>query len=239
MRPPRLISPRPTKAGGNSSRSPKIGSSTSTYFPEAMLPSSTTSQSGPMLVKSGARTLLERATVARIREIDRLSGKRLNRLARHGDVSCTQAGIRRNDQHSARDESIGRIGRPAESPRVRQLPSEVEAADEANTSPSGAPAGVRSCSASGKLRGVGHDTPRPHTSAIGRRQQKDAMLHSQDLSKQIELPHVFDDERAVDRTETLVGSPCRCRRRTSRCRRSRARETSGWWTSDWSCRCTG
>ena len=52
MSPPRLMSPRPTKAGGNSSRSPKIGSSTSTYLPEAMLPSSTTSHSGPTLAHS-------------------------------------------------------------------------------------------------------------------------------------------------------------------------------------------
>src|SRR5437879_144298 len=41
--PPRLMSPRPTKDGGKRSRSPKMPSSGSTYFAEAMLPSSTIS----------------------------------------------------------------------------------------------------------------------------------------------------------------------------------------------------
>ena len=53
MSPPRLMSPRPINEGGNSNRSPKIGRSTSTYLPDAMLPSKTTSQSGPMLVIDG------------------------------------------------------------------------------------------------------------------------------------------------------------------------------------------
>src|SRR6267142_3875870 len=52
MSPPRLMSPRPTKSGGNISRSPKIGSSRSTYFPDATLPRSTTSQSGPIASRS-------------------------------------------------------------------------------------------------------------------------------------------------------------------------------------------
>src|SRR5437899_467684 len=38
------MSPRPTKSIGNRSRSPKISTSTSTYFGDAMLPSSTTPQ---------------------------------------------------------------------------------------------------------------------------------------------------------------------------------------------------
>ena len=64
-RPPRLMSPRPTKSTGNRSRSPKISSSTSTYFGDAMLPSSTTSQSRPDLARQRARALLERPAVAR------------------------------------------------------------------------------------------------------------------------------------------------------------------------------
>src|SRR5579859_2380247 len=43
MRPPRLISPRPTKSEGNSRRSRKISSRGSTYFAVAILPRRTTS----------------------------------------------------------------------------------------------------------------------------------------------------------------------------------------------------
>ncbi len=50
--PPRLMSPRPTKSDGNTRRSPKTPVSTSTYFADAMLPSSTTSQSGPISAAS-------------------------------------------------------------------------------------------------------------------------------------------------------------------------------------------
>ena len=42
---PRLMSPRPTNSTGKRSRSPSISRSTSTYFPVATLPSSTTSRS--------------------------------------------------------------------------------------------------------------------------------------------------------------------------------------------------
>src|SRR5688500_16262121 len=43
--PPRLMSPRPTNSCGNSSRSPKTSSRTSTYLPVAILPSRMTSTS--------------------------------------------------------------------------------------------------------------------------------------------------------------------------------------------------
>ena len=56
IRPPRLMSPRPTKSIGNSSRAPKTSVSTSTYFAEAMLPRRTTSHSGP-ISSSSARAL--------------------------------------------------------------------------------------------------------------------------------------------------------------------------------------
>jgi len=42
------MSPRPTKSIGKSSRSPNTSVSTSTYLADAMLPSSTTSHSGPI-----------------------------------------------------------------------------------------------------------------------------------------------------------------------------------------------
>src|SRR5437867_337305 len=53
-RPPRLISPRPTNSMGNRRRLPKIPSRMSTYFGDAMLPSSTTSQSGPISPSNAA-----------------------------------------------------------------------------------------------------------------------------------------------------------------------------------------
>src|SRR5262249_28305920 len=46
--PPRLMSPRPTNSIGNRSRSPKTPMRMSTYFGDATLPSSTTSQPAPI-----------------------------------------------------------------------------------------------------------------------------------------------------------------------------------------------
>lgn len=124
-----------------------------------------------------ARALLERTTVARVREIDWLSGKRLDRFARHGDIGSPQTGVRRNDQHSARDESIRRIRRTAESPRVRQLPAEVEAADERKHVTEWSALGGPQLRGERELRSVGHDAPRSHTSAVGRGQQENSMPH--------------------------------------------------------------
>jgi len=50
------MSPRPTKSIGKRRRSPKMSSSTVTYFGDATLPSSTTSHSGP-ISRSSARAL--------------------------------------------------------------------------------------------------------------------------------------------------------------------------------------
>ena len=124
-----------------------------------------------------ARALLERATVARVREIDWLSGKRLDRFARHGDIGSPQTGVRRNDQHSTRNELIGWIRRLAEAPRVRQLPPEVETAHKCKH--------VSECDTlrgpqlhrQRKLSRVGHDLPRADASAIGRGQQENSMPH--------------------------------------------------------------
>ena len=70
--PPRLMSPRPTKPAETRSRSPKIGSSTSTYLPDAMLPSSTTSHSGPTASSSARRACSSgRRYAALPRSIDR------------------------------------------------------------------------------------------------------------------------------------------------------------------------
>ena len=69
--PPRLMSPRPTKAGGNIRRSPKIGSSTSTYLPDAMLPSSTTSQSGPTAARSARAPRSSGRRYAALLDVDR------------------------------------------------------------------------------------------------------------------------------------------------------------------------
>ena len=131
IRPPRLMSPRPTKCGGNISRSPKIGSSSSTYLPDAMLPSSTTSQSGPIAVEQRARAPLERLAVRRVADVDVDAGERAERVERHRRVGGAQAGVRRDHEHAAGGDRIGGIGRLREPPRVGELAAEVQAADEA------------------------------------------------------------------------------------------------------------
>ena len=129
-RPPRLMSPRPTNAIGNCSRSPKMPASMSTYFGDAMLPSSTTSHSGPIsassaraLASSGRRYVALSASMSP-RANARTAAWVIER------VRAAQPGIRRDDVDAAADDGIVRLGRPREPARVGQLAAEVQAADE-------------------------------------------------------------------------------------------------------------
>ena len=117
---------RETAAGRRRSRS-----STSTYFGDAMLPSSTTSQSGPISRAQRARALLERPAVGRVVGMRRR--RRANArtaAARHRRVRAAQAGVRRDDVDAAADDRVAGLGRRGEPPRVGQLAAEVQAADE-------------------------------------------------------------------------------------------------------------
>src|SRR5262245_12201516 len=151
IRPPRLMSPRPTKWTGNSKRSPKIGSNRSTYLPDATLPRSTTSQSGP--------------TASRTAHADRSSGPRYDAFLRSMSPSANP----RNDSivtgvSAARSPvlvvmtrtppaatgSVGSGGR-ANRRAYASFPRKYRPLTKLNTSPSGAPAVLCSCRARSKL----------------------------------------------------------------------------------------
>ena len=67
------MSPRPTKSVGKSSRSPKMASSTSPYFPEATLPSRTDLAA---FLRKRAGFALERHSVAGVARVHRDPGHR-------------------------------------------------------------------------------------------------------------------------------------------------------------------
>src|SRR5881628_1155784 len=160
--PPRLMSPRPMKSTGNRSRSPKIGSSTSTYFPDAMLPSSTISHSGPAAASSahavrtngsryhGLRRSIDSAANARI--ASRVTIVSAGRRPAFGVITRTPP---ETTGHSG---SGGRANRRA----YASLPRKYKPLTKLKTSPSGAPASSRSCCASGKPA-VGETTIRART----------------------------------------------------------------------------
>ena len=66
--------------------SPKIASSTSTYFGDATLPSSTTSHSDPISRSQRPRAPLERTPIARVVRIDVAARERAQRSAGHARV---------------------------------------------------------------------------------------------------------------------------------------------------------
>ena len=126
------MSPRPTNSIGNRSRSPKMPGSTSTYFGDATLPSSTTSQSGPISRRQRAGALLERPTIARVRGIDVAVRKRP-----HAPCSVTNVSGPRRPAFGVMmwmpgsDDGIVGSGGAANRRGVRQLAAEVQPADEA------------------------------------------------------------------------------------------------------------
>ena len=132
---------------------------------------------GPQAGAESTRTLLERAAVAWVCEIDWLSREGLDRLARHCDIGRTQTGIRRDDENPARDEQVRGIRRLTEPSRVRQLPAKVETAYEGKHVAERSSLRGAQLHGQRELSGIGHDTPCPHPSAIGGRQEEDAMTH--------------------------------------------------------------
>ena len=128
-RPPRDMSPRPTKSIGNRSRSPNSPSSTSTYFGEATLPSSTTSQSVRSRAAACARCARAAAGSARSRRRCRPTRTRATRVRDIG-IRTPQPGVRRNHVHAAADDSVARLGRRCETLRVGHFAAEIQSADE-------------------------------------------------------------------------------------------------------------
>ncbi len=128
-RPPRLMSPRPTNSMGNRSWPPNMVSRTSTYFGEAMLPSRTTSQSGPISSGEHAGASLERPAVGGVVGMNVGVCKRAHGSARHQRIGAAEPGVRRDDVHTARDRA-GRIGWDGKSTSVCELAAKVEPAHE-------------------------------------------------------------------------------------------------------------
>src|SRR5688572_1936316 len=146
-RPPRLMSPRPTNAGGNTRRSPKIGCRTSTYFPDAMLPSRTTSHSGPTASRSAlapcssgpryaafARSI---DTAAKASSDFRVIGVSADRNPAFGVITSTPLPA------TGSDGSGGLANRRA----YASLPRKYRPLTKLNTSPSEVPSTERSCRA--------------------------------------------------------------------------------------------
>ena len=119
---------RPGTAGAR--RTPL--SRTSTYLPEAMLPSSTTSHSGPISSEQRARARFERPAVAR--RCPPTPRRRRTRAARRAVTACRASAARRSGVITKMPPPGDRrvaVRRARERARVGELAAEVQAAHEA------------------------------------------------------------------------------------------------------------
>jgi len=173
MSPPRLISPRPTKSAGKTSRSPKIAWSTSTYLRDAMLPSRTTSQSGPMS-----------AATARIVRVDVHGRERSQRAERDRRVGKPQSGGRGNNEDSGAAERGGLRG-PREGPAIRQLAAKIEPAQEREYIAEGRARARAELNGKIERRALGHDNARAVTGAIRGREEKNLRAGHRSLVSQM------------------------------------------------------
>ena len=121
------VSP-PTNSAGKTSRSPKTSVSGSTYFALATLPRSTTCQAASRAEGrgQGARVAHEWPPVPRIRRVDVDAGVAPQERPPDPNVRGAQT-LAGRDHHGARHPGHG----TRERARVRELPTEIEAAQEA------------------------------------------------------------------------------------------------------------
>ncbi len=149
--------------------------STSTYLGDAMLPRSTTPQSGPIssamaraLSSSGLRYVglaVAMSTRAKARSAPRVTGVSTERRPALGVIT--------NDP--APEIGEAGIGRPRERARVGQLAAEIEAAQKGEHVADGRAVGRAQSRREVERRALRHDHRRAPPAAVGRGQQKDLM----------------------------------------------------------------
>ena len=152
---------------GNTSRSPKIPCKTSTYFADAMLPSRTTSQSGPMSGQSRGRCA-RAAAYTRGCPPTRPRSERPQRVQRHERVRRRRPAVGVMTKMPVPEIDESGSGGPHESACVRQFAAEVQATQEAEHLAKRR-AGVAQPQREIERRPVRHDHRSPPSATICRR----------------------------------------------------------------------
>src|SRR5712692_8143186 len=200
------MSPRPTNAIGNRSRSPKIPASTSTYLGDAMLPSSTTSQSGPICASS------VRALASSGRRYVALSGSTSPRANARTAVCVTSVSGLRNPAFGVITctpaPTMGLVGWGGCANRRAyvSLPRKYRPLMNVNRSPSGAPFRDRSAAATGKVA-PGESTcfaRRPPQLAGESRKTRFIAFPNADSAQRTQVGRPFQGRRSAG----LNASPC-------------------------------
>ena len=170
------MSPRPTNAGGNSRR---VAEDRLQHL-DVLARRDAAEQHDLAVGADGRRAARGRPARAargtrRCRRsiVDRRQTPR-NDSSVTGVSADAQAGVRRDHQHAAGGDRIGRIRRPREPPRVGQLAAEVQPADEAEHVAERRALAALQLPRERELRRRRHHHPRADAAAVGRRQQEDA-----------------------------------------------------------------
>ena len=129
-RPPRLMSPRPTKSIGKRSRSPKIAEQDVDVLRRRDAAEQHDVAVGTDLREQRPRARFERPAIARVVEVDVAARECPHGGVRHERVRAPQPGRGRDHVNACADNRVGGIGRLREPARVGQLAAEIQAADE-------------------------------------------------------------------------------------------------------------